>query len=102
MIADNLQEAYENEELLEALRQNHIIVKLSLRPLTKTNQTITQIALPEFSLPDIDMKQIYRLLPHKKEIKALFDDPNLNQEVQDNVRLFASQYFDFGGDRDEN
>lgn len=102
MIADNLQEAYENEELLEALRQNHIIVKLSLRSLTKTNQTITQIALPEFSLPDIDMKQIYRLLPHKKEIKALFDDPNLNQEVQDNVRLFASQYFDFGGDRDEN
>lgn len=102
MIADNLQEAYENDELLEALRQDHIIVKLSLKPLTTSTSSLTQVFLPEFSLPDIDMKEIYRLLPHKKDVKALFDDPDLIQEVQDNVRLFASQYFDFGGDRDEN
>lgn len=102
VIADNLQEAYDNDELLETLRQSHIVVKLSLRPLSKNKPSLTQVVLPEFSLPDIDMKQIYKFLPHKKEIKAVFEDPDVIQEVQDNVGLFASQYFDFGGDRDEN
>ena len=101
-VADNLQEAIDNEELLEELRQNHTIVKLKLLPLASNKHLLTSIEVPKFAMPDIDFTDIYSLLPHKKEIQAIFDDPEFITEVQDNVSLYVSQYFDFGGGQDEN
>ncbi|CEN27772.1 MAG: DNA repair exonuclease [Lactococcus sp.] len=101
-VADNLQEAIENEELLEELRQKNIIVKLKLLPLTSNKQLLTSIEVPEFAMPAIDFTDIYSLVPHKKDIKAIFDDPEFIAEVQENISLYVSQYFEFGGSQDEN
>lgn len=101
-IADNLQEAIDNEELIEELRQTHVIVKLKLLPLSAKTESLNRIEVPNFSLPDIDFEQIYGHLPHKQDIRALFDDSDFQQEVRDNLTLFASQHFEFGGTLDEN
>ncbi|MDR1606503.1 MAG: DNA repair exonuclease [Streptococcaceae bacterium] len=101
-IADYLQEAIDNEELIEELRQSHVIVKLKLIPLTSEARLFQKIEVPEFQQAAIDFEQIYSLVPHKQEIRALFDDEEFKQEVQDNVSLFAGQHFEFGGVQDEN
>ncbi|MGX7047334.1 DNA double-strand break repair protein Mre11 [Lactococcus piscium] len=101
-VADNLQEAIENEELLEELRQKNIIVKLKLLPLASNKQLLTSIEVPEFAMPAIDFKDIYSLVPHKKDIQEIFDDPEFVAEVQENISLYVSQYFEFGGGQDEN
>ena len=101
-IADNLQEAVGNDELLEELRQSHVIVKLKLIPLSSETGELTKIVVPDFTLPDIDLEQVYSLLPHKQEIRAVFENADFQQEVQENLALFASQHFEFGGTLDEN
>lgn len=53
-------------------------------------------------MPAIDFTDIYSLVPHKKDIKAIFDDPEFIAEVQENISLYVSQYFEFGGSQDEN
>ena len=101
-IADNLQEADGNDELLEELRQSHVIVKLKLIPLSSETGELTKIVVPDLTLPDIDLEQVYSLLPHKQEIRAVFENADFRQEVQENLALFASQHFEFGGTLDEN
>lgn len=99
-VADNLQEAVDNEELLEELRQKHVIVKLKLLPLTSNKQLLSSIEVPEFAIPEIDFADIYSLVPHKKDIQEVFDDPEFVTEVQENIALYISQYFEFEGGRD--
>ncbi|MGO2384748.1 MAG: metallophosphoesterase family protein, partial [Pseudolactococcus laudensis] len=101
-ISDNLQEAVDNDELLEELRHGHVIVKLKLMPLSSENGEISKIVVPDLALPTIDLEQVYSLLPHKQEIRSVFEDADFQQEVQDNLTLFASQHFEFGGTLDEN
>ena len=61
-----------------------------------------KIIVPDLTLPATDLEQVYSLLPHKQEIRAVFEDADFQQEVQENSALFASQHFEFGGTLDEN
>lgn len=101
-IVDNLQEAIDNDELLEELRQHHIIIKLKLMPLTLETGQLNKIDVPDFQLPELDFEQIYSLLPHQEDVRAIFEDSDFRAEVEEHLTLFASQNFEFGGYGNEN
>lgn len=101
-IADHLKEAVENDELLEELRHHHVIVKLKLLPLTSESERFDKVDVPGFKMPKIDFDQVYGLLPHQQDIRSVFESSDFQAEVQENLTLFASQHFEFGGSLDEN
>ncbi|GFH40937.1 metallophosphoesterase family protein [Lactococcus insecticola] len=98
-IATALTEVVANDELIEELRQDHVIVKIKLARLN-TDTDLPRLVVPDFQAPAVDFTAIFEMLPRQEVLQEILEDPDFHSDVLAQVALFESEQFVFDNSND--